>query len=94
MPYRIPDLPTPSSHFAISIAANSAAPDEIPTSAPSHFAISLLAKFAKWMYIKRKEMPNSFGRLHICLTIAAQVKGLGGYFFTLYLSFLGKRAML
>ena len=23
----------------------------------------------------------SFGRLHICLTIAAQVKGLGGYFF-------------
>ena len=26
-------------------------------------------------------MPNSFGRLHICLTIAAQVKGLGGYFF-------------
>ena len=27
-----------------------------------------------------------FGRLHICLTIATQVKGLGGYFFTLYLS--------
>ena len=37
-------------------------------------------------------MPNSFGRLHICLTIAAQVKGLGGYFFTLY--YLNKRAML
>ena len=35
-------------------------------------------------------MPNSFGRLHICLTIAAQVKGLGGYFFTLY--YLNKRA--
>ena len=33
------------------------------------------------MYIKKKEMPNSFGRFHICLTIAAHVKGLGGYFF-------------
>ena len=44
--------------------------------------------------LEERKCPIPFGRLHICLTIAAQVKGLGGYFFTLYLSFLGKRAML
>ena len=31
--------------------------------------------------LKERKCPIPFGRLHICLTIAAQVMGLGGYFF-------------
>ena len=47
------------------------------------------------MYIKKKEMPNSFGRLYELVAKAAKVcRTWRLLFFTLYLSFLGKRAML
>ena len=58
--------------------------------------IKLLAKKHNKVYINKKENAQSqFGRLHVRIKSRHENGQLcGGFIFTLYLSFLGKRAML